>query len=127
MNPEVKEKWLTALRSGDYAQGKGKLERVVDGQSKYCCLGVLCDLAVKAGITTRTDPITNGTLAHYGEMFDNFPPQVVVEWAGIGTSNPNVLIPEREGELSRATNLAELNDEKNYTFSQIADVIEAAL
>ena len=40
MNPEVKQKWIDALRSGKYEQGSEKLRSV----SGYCCLGVLCDL-----------------------------------------------------------------------------------
>jgi hypothetical protein len=41
--PELtKEKWLAALRSGEYDQGIGMLEK----NNQYCCLGVLqmvCD------------------------------------------------------------------------------------
>lgn len=37
MSRENGEKWLAALRSGDYEQGRGSMLR--DG--KYCCLGVL--------------------------------------------------------------------------------------
>ena len=40
MNPEVKQKWIDALRSGDYEQGSEKLR----GVNGYCCLGVLCDI-----------------------------------------------------------------------------------
>lgn len=32
------EKWITALRSGDYEQGKSALK----SENKYCCLGVAC-------------------------------------------------------------------------------------
>lgn len=38
MNPEIKTKWLLALRSGAYIQGKDYLEQ----DQMYCCLGVLC-------------------------------------------------------------------------------------
>lgn len=41
MNPEWKEKWIKALRSGEYEQGVNRLKR--DG--KFCCLGVLCDIS----------------------------------------------------------------------------------
>lgn len=37
---EFKDKWTTALRSGDYTQGSGYL-RVDNG---FCCLGVACDI-----------------------------------------------------------------------------------
>lgn len=35
------DKWLTALRSGEYEQGYGQLYE----EEKYCCLGVLCELS----------------------------------------------------------------------------------
>ena len=40
MKPELKKKWLEALKSGRYKQGQGMLR----AEDKYCCLGVLCDL-----------------------------------------------------------------------------------
>ena len=39
MRPVVK-RWVDALRSGEYKQGRNFLER--DG--KFCCLGVLCEI-----------------------------------------------------------------------------------
>lgn len=41
MNPEIKKKWLKALRSGEYKQGRNLLRSNTD---HYCCLGVLCDI-----------------------------------------------------------------------------------
>lgn len=41
MDIEVKEQWLTALRSGRYKQGRMMLR---SNDEKYCCLGVLCDI-----------------------------------------------------------------------------------
>ena len=35
-----KDKWLTALRSGEYKQGNGELHNELD--DTYCCLGVGC-------------------------------------------------------------------------------------
>jgi hypothetical protein len=40
MNPEVKARWVAALRSGEYKQAKNSLRK----QDAFCCLGVLCDL-----------------------------------------------------------------------------------
>jgi hypothetical protein len=42
MDTKLKEKWLAALRGGDYKQGQDML-RSEDG-SCFCCLGVLCDI-----------------------------------------------------------------------------------
>ena len=40
MNPKIKEKWVEALKSNKYCQGKNYLRQ----KDRYCCLGVLCDL-----------------------------------------------------------------------------------
>ena len=40
MKAQLKKKWMAALRSGKYQQGKGHLKK--DG--KFCCLGVLRDI-----------------------------------------------------------------------------------
>jgi hypothetical protein len=39
MNKELKNKWLTALRSGEYKQAQGTLYDPLN--DSYCCLGVL--------------------------------------------------------------------------------------
>jgi|NOAtaT_7_FD_contig_51_3539868_length_6068_multi_5_in_0_out_0_5 hypothetical protein len=47
MNKETKEKWVAALRSGDYAQGEGSLccQDYNPKEYHFCCLGVLCDIS----------------------------------------------------------------------------------
>lgn len=42
INKEFKDKWLTALRSGEYEQGREQLYTASD--NTYCCLGVACHL-----------------------------------------------------------------------------------
>ena len=46
MNQELKARWITALRSGVYKQGKGRLRSTED---RFCCLGVLYDLERRGG------------------------------------------------------------------------------
>lgn len=45
MNPELKKEWVSALRSGKFAQVQGKLKNRVNGGYGYCCLGVLCEIS----------------------------------------------------------------------------------
>ncbi len=40
MKKELKERWIAALRSGEYKQGNSYLRH----DNNYCCLGVLCDI-----------------------------------------------------------------------------------
>ena len=44
MDKELKQAWVTALRSGEYKQGYGGFK---SNNETYCCLGVLCDVLAK--------------------------------------------------------------------------------
>jgi hypothetical protein len=52
IDKETKEKWVAALRSGEYQQGYHFL-RTPSGE-KYCCFGVLCDI-LELGWTKKED------------------------------------------------------------------------
>lgn len=43
------KKWVKALRSGGYQQGKENLckEDEISGDCDYCCLGVACDILIE--------------------------------------------------------------------------------
>lgn len=41
---EFQLKWLEALESGEFKQGKAYLKQIVDGEPHYCCLGIGCQL-----------------------------------------------------------------------------------
>lgn len=45
MDKELKDKWVAALRSGEYKQTKGKFHDTTRETGGYCCLGVLCEVA----------------------------------------------------------------------------------
>lgn len=122
MNPEVKAKWLAALRSGEYEQGQYRLKREFeDGESRYCCLGVLCDLYLKeTGGKWHPAPITADL---YGIAFSideetQFLPPAVIKWAGL-VSMEQLLID--------GTSLTHLNDSENVSFEGIAALIEENL
>lgn len=40
MKPELKTKWVEALRSGEFKQGMKRLRH----GGRHCCLGVLCEI-----------------------------------------------------------------------------------
>ena len=42
MKPEIKAKWIEALRSGAFNQGRSFLHDLIE--NTYCCLGVLCEI-----------------------------------------------------------------------------------
>jgi len=128
MNPEIKAQWVEALRSGDYMQGHNALRR----GDKFCCLGVLCDLAVKTGVVDVVDVVGKGSMYFYGtdklKHHGYFLPPAVQEWAGLDDESPKVVcdpLIDVERIDGRAA-LANLND-SNMPFSAIADLIEEQL
>lgn len=117
MKIEIKIDWLEALRSGEYPQARGSLKSA----HGYCCLGVLCELAVLAGLDIAVDADPSGRTLYDGS--DAYLPHSVRDWAGLSDSNPRV--PHQLGSL-RTNNLAGYND-GGYTFFEIADLIEKHL
>lgn len=114
MNPEIKGKWLTALRSGDYVQGKGLLCRVKkDGSKTYCCLGVLTDLYIQE----------KGLEWEHGVSFLHFDdedailPLPVGNWSGVSGTG---LFRNEEGEIEE---LASVNDTSD-NFDKVIQIIE---
>jgi hypothetical protein len=114
MNPQIKQKWLSALRSGDYQQTQGRLRK----EDKFCCLGVLCDLYGKENNVEWEINEDSGKYM-YEKHFTVLPPSVI-GWAGVGVQNPNI------NAKRTTTTLASLND-NGYTFNEISDVIEEHL
>lgn len=108
MNPELKTKWLAALRSGDYLQGRA----VLRNRDRYCCLGVLCDLVDD----TKWGEDEDGGFVYIGSFDDapctTMPPDRIYDTAGI--------------DLDIAHDLATSNDNGD-TFEQIAEWIEEHL
>ncbi len=109
MKEKYAKMWIKALRSGKYKQTKGKL-CVVNGKTvKYCCLGVLCHIL--------KTPYKRGENYKIYDSETNSLPTSVKDETGIRTCFANY------GERSDET-LIILNDDKEYTFKEIADVIE---
>jgi hypothetical protein len=138
LNAEVKAKWVAALLSGEYKQGKGWLR---SRQDDYCCLGVLCDLARADGVGywSLTADKTGVSIYRYvaeGQMDGAELPNAVQEWAGLGEPDPTVPMNSAvefanypTGEDTSAmqeTTLAAVNDAK-ASFAQIAKLIEETL
>jgi hypothetical protein len=131
MHQDVKAKWVAALRSGKYEQGQYALN--TDGENgKFCCLGVLCELAVEEGVVTRTQPWIDGEVINRKDYeYDHESgalPRAVREWAGLKHSNPTTTVPGSEvyeglNDTNTKLSLAELND-NGKDFAYIASVIE---
>lgn len=129
MDTTIKQGWVKNLRSGLYDQGESYL-RTPDGD--FCCLGVLCDMAEKAGVVQKKEG--EAGMIYYGdeasgEWRSDVLPQVVMDWAGLYSNNPLVVCECRMEDCGCSENhreLAQLNDD-GTTFSEIADLIDASL
>jgi hypothetical protein len=116
MNQDIKRLWIDALRSGNYQQGRGQLR----SGDRYCCLGVLCELAVAANVVGNVEGNDCGFYYYDGD--GSILPISVIEWAGLFSNNPEVTYDDD----GKRTGLAQLND-MGRTFDQIADLIERNL
>lgn len=119
MKPEIKAAWIQALRSGDYVQSQGHLAN----SSGHCCLGVLCELAVKAGIVTKIDG-ANAYFESVENPSDNdncYLPLVVQAWSGLGSRNPYIAF------IGGDSTLGGINDSGDADFNGIANLVEEQL
>lgn len=121
MNPEIKTKWVAALKSGEYVKGTSFLKTI---DEKFCCLGVLCDLYAKEhGIDAWEK---NGEISYQFRVKNSegegdseeiktlpFPVQI---WSGVSKlgSYPN---EEPYGCLTR-------DNDSGKSFTEIAETIQ---
>jgi len=128
------EKWLTALRSGEFAQTDGRLMDVES--DSYCCLGVACEV-----MNAPKDQLETGKDLYGNQFFDWFgiypmgmksEPRVLVTRETYIENTPEVFrdLPwfdsyigaTEEGAFIAVTSL---NDICGWNFDQIADALEA--
>lgn len=108
MNPEIKAKWVEALRSGEYAQTVRRLARIRGGTTQYCCLGVLCEVNAEPRRQTRMEDDSYT----YGANSTGSLEYGLQEKYGLAASDHSHLIGLNDGGAS---------------FLEIADYIEANL
>lgn len=163
MDETIKEQWIADLCSGEYVQGQGRLHKIKatydystpQGDKPYtrtvrhefCCLGVLCEQAVAAGIADRT-LIGSEDDGHYAyhpagtsyseteeaeEVGANYVPKFIQQWAVLPDENPYVITPDSHVGpyplYGPTTPLARLNDDVDnpVSFADLARVIERGL
>lgn len=103
LNKRLKNKWLKALRSGEYKQGKGSLCIYnKKGEAHFCCLGVFADVAIKE-------------------------PWKTVRGSELSVENNTAYVPINYIPMNVQHSLTNLNDGVSYTFKRIANWIEKNL
>lgn len=153
MDKKIAEMWVAALRSRKYKKTTSALKVVKEKKSKFCVLGVLCDLyqknhekQLKEEKQTTLDARRNGWKVVYIDGRDGrslmyltglpipdssgIPPKVM-EWAGIkhglGLIQGEITLrPSYQIYFPSRTNacLKFMNDEYAMSFKLIADFIE---
>lgn len=106
MFTENQMKWISALRSGKYKQGKGTLRR----GDYYCCLGVACEVL---GIKGKERPSGEWEYASRTGVA----PEEVIKALGLYDEDGS----PREGGRDFLTRL---NDDEGKTFEEIATLLE---
>lgn len=97
-----KDKWIKALRSGKYTQGKYKLKT---SGNKFCCLGVICEIT---GNPTNGYEIIEGVNNIKGKI-------------------PKILLSKENYTPKLIGKLVKFNDDKDKSFNWIAYYIERYL
>jgi len=113
MKQEIKKRWVAALRSGEYRQGKIQLKK----ENKFCCLGVLCDIVKdELNLSWVTHPnMSPPTIA--GEFL--VLPCIVSKYVELADTSV-----QYQGERRF---LEYLNDTENLPFDKLALLIEEQL
>jgi hypothetical protein len=119
LHPELKAKWIAALRSDDYKQTKGVLCSTKNGERAFCCLGVLTDILIKENQLSLTWNFNSEYFATASNANDSAAIALHPSIRKITGLSPNGKLPKPHDNSA----LAHLND-NGYSFRQIADVIE---
>lgn len=118
MKKEIADKWVAALRSGEYTQGRQFLHN--RKENSYCCLGVLCKIAQndKVKLNEKSERVTQYHFTSF-DGYEDFLPSKVQKYAEMRTSDGFI----QDLDFS----LADMNDGNRRdpcTFDEIADFIE---
>lgn len=114
LNPEVKRKWVKALKSGDHKEIKGQM-RSMNGAMDV--LGVLCDV-LREEVRGKWEN-ESFLLSRTSHIY--LPPRRVSIACGLEDKRvEDIEIPFNGGMIP----LYRLNDDTNLTHSQIGDLID---
>ena len=149
MKKEIAKKWVKALRSGKYKQGKRALKVETKNNVRHCCLGVLCELYQQDRAKNQVLPLTvrnfkpsesncvescspsvKKIFAFGRDEYTTVVPPSVQRWAGLADPagefrDGKTSLPKLNGVTVVCDSLAELND-AGASFKRIASIIENA-
>lgn len=117
MNPLIAAEWAEYLKANADRQGRWSLQQA---NGKLCCLGALCELAIKNGVEIQVHLNTTHNTVSYNGHPTHLPPEVA-EWAEMKSTygELNSIITFENVNLY---SLMSLND-NGMPWPQIADII----
>lgn len=119
MDAEIKAKWIAALRSGEYRQGRETMRQ----GDRYCCLGVLCDVdGAQWELAVRKDDLFYAP----GYGIEQLEPDVRDD-LGLTDDEHMALLSMNDGNISDDEAARWGVEKRPHTFAEIADWIEANL
>ncbi len=119
MNKAIKKKWLRALRSGEYVQGRNQLVTEGVNYDKFCCLGVLVNETEGFGIKKNS---------YFFGPFASSDPDEIQYTCGNSFDTLSVAFRRRVGLSADDTFvLMDMNDIARKNFKTIANWIERNL
>ena len=121
MKPELKARWIAALRSGKFKQGRNFLAR----NNEFCCLGVACEV-FKDDIQLKVTETKDLDLRNHYKMYEGSKyalPTRLMEYLELSGSGAEFPSPIKVG-IHKVASPIGLNDTLGFTFAQIADIIE---
>jgi hypothetical protein len=143
MNANAKA-WIEALRSGKYRKAKGQLHYTEKGKDYFCCFGIACQLYQEANpedslivksFHMNEKGVSNKRIYHSYDNRAGYLPEKVRVWLGltdcIGTHKGDLCGIKVPFALIKYNDSDDQPDdgsppEKNYTFKELADLIETA-
>jgi hypothetical protein len=121
MNKKMKKIWLKALRSGKYKQGRKYLCQTVNGEDRYCCLGVLANECLDA----HWVPADASWIAPSKKPHDKY--LLMKNYRKVDYVIPYNFVKETGITSCQMERLAMMNDASRYSFEKIANWIEENL
>lgn len=115
---KFKDKWIKALRSGNYKQGNGFLLELDgdDDNKEFCCLGVACIVSGIEDSFILNQTLINKYIINYKEKFIKVP-KLLHGSSEIGNSDFNIVVKK----------LTCMNDSGKWSFNRLATYIEKYL
>lgn len=126
MDPELKQKWVKALRGGGYRQTTGSLrhKNTPDARPKYCCLGVLANVC---GEQWETDDYNDGGIIKETGDADRLSRPLLRKY-GLSEAAQNHLIALNDGGIVESEkSWRTIAEYEAQSFRKIADWIDENL